>query len=88
MWNVDIVEILEHSDDVYNSPKKEKVNPGLGQVKVAHVESFGSDSSSLSLGSERFQRQEVIVSSLPLYPFIWVATNLRIRKISRNEVGF
>lgn len=56
LWDVDIVEILEHSDDVYNSPKKEKVDPV--QFKVAHAESFGSDSSSVSIGSERFQRQE------------------------------
>lgn len=55
LWDVDIVEIVEHSDEIYNndSPKVDS-----GPVNVVASESFGSESSSVSVGSDRFERQE------------------------------
>ncbi|XP_074309780.1 uncharacterized protein LOC141644210 [Silene latifolia] len=72
LWDVDIVEILDHNVDGIGGKVEE---PGLGRVgkqekpsrvqvqvqaQVVHSESFGSESESgsVSVGSDRYQRQE------------------------------
>ncbi|KAL9226267.1 hypothetical protein vseg_002099 [Gypsophila vaccaria] len=70
LWDVEILEILDHSvhgkfDDVAG-PGRAEVRPGKGEgtgrVEVLHAESFGSGSGSepgsVSVGSDRYQRQE------------------------------
>lgn len=60
LWDVGIVEILDHN--VGQKESEEKKGSGLGsgpgQVKTGHSDSFGSDSSSVGSSSDRFNRQE------------------------------
>lgn len=62
VWDVDILEISDYADYKMEDLKpKAKPIPGsgLGQVnKVQHLDSFGSDLSSVSNGSEKYNRQE------------------------------
>ncbi|CAO2829138.1 unnamed protein product [Amaranthus hypochondriacus] len=64
VWDVDILEILDHSPPLTNNLQDLKPNskptpiPVHVQDKVGHSDSFGSDISSLSNGSHIFHRQE------------------------------
>lgn len=62
VWDVHILEIADYSDkksDVQNmEDSKPKVVSGQGQAKVGYSDSFGSDMSSVSTGSEKYSRQE------------------------------